>query len=160
MGATALAAIVSTGDAFLNLGAAALARGLPRALGHPGFRSLGTARLGSLVVALAALAVAALHLAGGGLIAFLGTLGFGASPPPLPPTLLLGLAWDRVTARAAAASMATGLATLLALEVLAPNLGPPAAALAMAGAFAVLPASSLFSQPPTLPARMRVAMRS
>ena len=160
VGAAALAAIMSTGDAFLNLGAAALSRDLPRALGRPGFRSLGAARFGSLAVAFAALAVAALHLAGGGLIAFLGTLGFGAFAAALAPTLLLGLAWDRVTARAAAASMAAGLATLLTLEVLAPAVEAPAAALAMAAAFAVLVAGSLFSQPPTLPAQTRVAMRS
>ena len=137
-GAAALAAIMSTGDAFLNLGAAALARDLPRALGRPGFRSLGAARFGSLAVALAALAVAALHLAGGDLIAFLGTLGFGTFAAALAPTLLLGLAWDRVTAHAAAASMAAGLAK--------------------AGAFAVLVARSLLSPTAPLSARTRIAL--
>ena len=102
--------------------------------------------------------MAALHLAGGGLIAFLGSLGFGAFAAALAPTLLPGLAWERVTARAAAASMATGLATFLALEVLAPDLAVPAAALTMAAAFTVLAAGSLLSPTPPLSARTPLAL--
>ena len=156
--AAALAAIMSTSDAFLNLGAAALVRDLPRALGRAPLDDLGPARSASLLVALGALGVAAGHLAGGGLIAFLGALGFGAFAAALAPTMLLGLLWERVTARAAAASMAAGLVTLLALEVLAPGLETPPAALAMAAGFLVLVGASLLSPPAPLPGRVRLAL--
>ena len=123
--AAVLAAIMSTSDAFLNLGAAALCRDLPRAFRRERFSSLAAARLAALIVGLAALGIAAWHLAGGGLIALLGTLGFGAFAASLAPTLLLGLAWQRITARAAVLSMATGLGSLAAIESLLPGLPVP-----------------------------------
>ncbi len=156
--AAVLAAIMSTSDAFLNLGAAVLARDLPRALGRLESAGLGTARAGSLLVGLAAFGVAAVHLAGGGLIAFLGTLGFGAFAAALTPALLLGLSWQRVTARAAAASMAAGPLVLLGLELLAPGLEAPAAAVAMAAGFAVLAGASLLTRPAPLPEPVRLVL--
>ena len=156
--AAVLAAIMSTSDALLNLGAAALCRDLPRALGRSEFSGLGAARLSGLLVGLAALGVAAWHLGGGGLIAFLGTLGFGAFAAGLAPTLLLGLAWPRVTARAATLSMAVGLGSLLALEGLLPELAAPPAVLAMAAGFLVLVVTSLLSRPAPLPESVRLTM--
>ena len=171
--AAALAAIMSTSDAFLNLGAAALVRDLPRYLRRPrpeapgasaggradeDRRSLANARRGSAAVAAAAVGVAALHQSGGGLIAFLGTLGFGAFAAALAPPLTLGLVWERTTAAAAALAMAVGLATLLALELLAPAVGPPPAATAMAAGFATVVAASLLSKPPEPPEAVRLAL--
>ena len=167
--AAALAAIMSTSDAFLNLGAAALVRDLPRAFRtddavaagsdrDSDARALRRARLASAAVAAAGLLVAALHLAGGGLIAFLGTLGFGAFAAALAPALLLGLVWQRTTAVAAAVSMAAGLLTLFALELLLPANAPPAAALALAVGFAALAAVSLLSKPAPLPEPVRLTL--
>ena len=156
--AALLAAIMSTSDAFLNLGAAVLCRDLPRAAGRPELSGLGAARTASLFVGLAALAVAAWHLGGGGLIAFLGTLGFGAFAAGLAPTLLLGFAWSRVTARAAGFSIITGLGSLLALEVWWPGLPVPAAAAAMAASFGVLVATTLISRRESPPRTVRLAM--
>ena len=156
--AAVLAAIMSTSDAFLNLASAALCRDLPRAFGRPARDSLGAARLAGLLVGLAALGIAAGHLAGGGLIAFLGTLGFGAFAAGLGPAFLLGLAWERVTATAATLSMAAGLGSLLALEALLPGLAVPPAALAMAAGFLVLAAASLLSRPEPLSEPVRLAM--
>ena len=167
--AAVLAAIMSTSDAFLNLGAAALVRDLPRAFRPDRAAASGTdrdsdsralrrARLASAAVAAAGLLVAALHLAGGGLIAFLGTLGFGAFAAALAPALLLGLVWERTTALAAAVSMAAGLLTLFALELLLPESGPPAAALALAVGFAALAVVSLLSKPTPLPEPVRLAL--
>lgn len=168
--AAALAAIMSTSDAFLNLGAAALVRDLPRALRRrpPGGDAdtdrasdrtgLRAARAGSAAVAAAGLVVAALHLSGGGLIAFLGTLGFGAFAAALAPALLLGLTWERATAAAAAISVAAGLLTLFALELLLPETGPPPAALAMAVGFAALAVVSLLSRPAPLPEPVRLTL--
>lgn len=156
--AAVLAAIMSTSDAFLNLGAAALCRDLPRALDRDQFQSLAAARLAALAVGLAALGIAAWHLAEGGLIALLGTLGFGAFAASLAPTLLLGLAWRRITARAATLSMAAGLGSLAAFESLLPGLPAPSALLAMAAGFAVLLAAGLFSRPEPVPEPVRLAM--
>lgn len=168
--AAALAAIMSTSDAFLNLGAAALVRDLPRALRRrpPGGGTdpdrdsdragLRAARSGSVAVAAAGLVVAALHLSGGGLIAFLGTLGFGAFAAALAPALLLGLTWERATAAAAGLSMATGLLTLFALELLLPETAPPPAALAMAVGFGTLAVVSLLSRPAPLPEPVRLTL--
>lgn len=156
--AAALAAIMSTSDAFLNLGAAALIRDLPQAFGRPAAADLGRARAASVAVALAGLAVATAHLTGGGLIAFLGALGFGAFGAALAPTMLLGLVWERVSARAAAASMAAGLGALIALEILAPGLEAPAAALAMAAGFVVLVAASLLAPPTPTTEAARLAL--
>ena len=156
--AAVLAAIMSTSDAFLNLGAAALCRDLPRALNRKRFQSLAAARLASLVVGLGAMGIAAGHLAEGGLIALLGTLGFGAFAAALAPTLLLGLAWQRITARAATLSMATGLGSLVAVESLVPGLPAPPALLAMAAGFAVLLAAGLVSRPEPVSEPVRLAM--
>lgn len=171
--AAALAAIMSTSDAFLNLGAAALVRDLPRAFRRPSgadaavasgrdrdsdSRALRRARTASAAVGAAGLLVAALHLAGGGLIAFLGTLGFGAFAAALAPALLLGLVWQRTTATAAAVSMAAGLLTLFALELLLPESGPPPAALAMVVGFAALAGVSLLSKPAPLPEPVRLTL--
>ena len=156
--AAVIAAIMSTSDAFLNLGAAALCRDLPRALDRKAFPSLAAARLAALAVGLAALGIAAWHLAEGGLIARLGTLGFGAFAAALAPTLLLGLAWERITARAATLSMAAGLGALIAVESLLPGLPVPSALLAMAAGFLVLLAAGLFSRPEPVPEPVRLAM--
>lgn len=156
--AAVLAAIMSTSDAFLNLGAASLCRDLPRALGRSEFTGLPAARIAGSLVGLAGLAVAAWHLGGGGLIAFLGTLGFGAFAAGLAPTLLLGLCWLRVTRRAATASMAAGLGSLLAFEALIPDLGAPPAVFAMAVGFGVLLAVSLLSRPPSPSESVRLAV--
>ncbi len=156
--AAVVSAVLSTADAFLNLGAAALARDLPRALGiapRPGLRPV---RLAGLLTGVAALAVAGAHLAGGGLIAWLGTLGFGAFAAALAPTMALGLSWKRVTGAAAAASMGVGLGALLLLEVLRPNAAPGPAVLALGAAFLTLVVVSLLTPRRPLPDQVRLAM--
>ncbi len=109
-----LAAIMSTADSFVNLGAAALVRDLPRALGRPVADELRWARWAVVGVALAAAAVAYLY---GDLIALLGTFAFGTFAAALAPAVAIGLNWRRVTAGAAIASMATGLVLNVGLEL-------------------------------------------
>jgi Na+/proline symporter len=144
--AGALAAIMSTSDSFLNIGAAALVRDLPRLVGRPIQRQLLWGRVATAGVALAATGLA---LAYGDLIALLGTFAFGTLAAALAPALAVGLNWPRVTAAAATASIATGLGLNLALELLqrqrlVPGLGGPLAegvlppAVALAGSFVVL----------------------
>lgn len=149
--AALLAAIMSTADSLLNLGAAALARDLPRAFGlrrdrGPFGDELAAGRAATVVLAVAAFACAWLY---DDLIALLGTFAFGTFAAALTPALAVGFNWKRVPAAAAVASIATGLALNLGLELLArqtafPALRPPLAAgalpsaVALAGSFTVL----------------------
>lgn len=112
-----LAAIMSTADSFINIGAAALVRDIPRSFGvTPRGDGLARGRAASLVVALAATLVALVYH---DLVALLGTFAFGTFAAALAPVMAVGLAWGRVTPRAAGASIVTGLVLNLGLEILA-----------------------------------------
>jgi len=141
--AGALAAIMSTADSFANIGSAALVRDLPRALGRPLVNELPWGRAAIFGVVAAAALLAAFH---GALIARLGTFAFGTFGAALAPAVVLGLAWPRVDARAAGASVATGLVLSVGLELAPPGLLQPGvlpAAVALAASFAVLVVATL-----------------
>jgi len=142
-----LAAIMSTADSFVNIGAAALIRDLPRALGRRVADELLWGRIAVVGIAVSAAVFAYLY---GDLIALLGTFAFGTFGAALGPALAVGLNWRRVTATAAAASIATGMGVNLVLEFLAKQTffeglpGPPLqpgvlpAAVSLAASFTVL----------------------
>jgi Na+/proline symporter len=151
-----LAAIMSTADSFVNIASAALVRDLPRALGRPLARELFLGRIATPGIALAAGVFAWLY---GDLIALLGTFAFGTFGAALGPALVVGLNWEGVTARAASASIATGLVANLGLEFLArqaffpdlPRLGWLApgvvpSAVSLAASFTVLLAVSFWDR--------------
>jgi len=100
-----LAAIMSTADSFLNIGAAALIRDLPKALGWRLPHQLRWGRVAVLAVAATAAFFAYLY---GDLIALLGTFAFGTFGAALTPALAIGLNWKRVTPTAATASGVLG----------------------------------------------------
>jgi len=145
-----LAAIMSTADSFVNIGAAALVRDLPKALGRELKRELFWGRVA--VVGIAAVA-GALAVLSGDLIAILGTFAFGTFGAALAPALAIGLNWHRVTAKAAVASMLTGITLNLGLELFARNgvalvkPGVLSTAVSLAASFAVLFAVSWLSDP-------------
>jgi Na+/proline symporter len=105
-----MAAIMSTSDSFVNIGAAALVRDLPKALGRTPATGLTPARIATVAIGLAA---ACLALWTDDLIALLGSYAFGIFAAGLTPVLAVGLHWKRVTPAAAAASIAVG--TLLSV---------------------------------------------
>ena len=109
------AAIMSTVNAFLNIGAAAITHDIPKALGRP--RNAATllrrGRLWTIVLSIAGALTAQLS---GTLVAFLGIFGYGLFACTLVPALAIGLAWEGGTRAAAIASIATGLTLTLALE--------------------------------------------
>ncbi len=109
-----LAAIMSTADSFLNIGAAALVRDLPAALGRRRPNQLVAGRIAVVGVALAA---AIFALAYGDLIALVGTFAFGTFAAALTPAVAIGWNWKRVTPGAAGASIVVGLVTNLSLEL-------------------------------------------
>ena len=166
-----LAAIMSTADSFMNIGAAALVRDLPRAFGKHVADELLWGRIATVGVTLAAAGLAFLY---GDLIALLGTFSFGTFAAALAPALAVGLNWKRVPAVAATASIAVGTVLNVGLEFLGrqtffpswpkPPLPPGSlpAAVSLAASFTVLLAVTAWARrrqtaiPPDVAAVMEV----
>jgi Na+/proline symporter len=160
--AALLAAIMSTADSFLNIGAAGLVRDLPRAIGRPVGDELRWARWAVVVLAVAAAATGWLY---GDLIALLGTFAFGTFGAALAPALAIGMNWARVTPAAAIASIATGIVLNLGLELAPDGLPFPAAGISpsvvsLAASFAVLLTVTAVTRPRPLDPTVRDVMES
>ncbi len=112
------AAIMSTVNSFLNIGAAAITHDLPKALGKSTSdkEQLSRGRIWTVVLSIAGALVAQLS---GTLVAFLGIFGYGLFACTLVPALAIGLTWDGATKQGAIASIASGLVLTLALETAA-----------------------------------------
>jgi Na+/proline symporter len=110
------AAIMSTVNSFMNIGAAAITHDLPVALGRRVKNELFWGRIATVAISVAA---AALALLPGALVAFLGIFGWGLFASTLVPALAVGLNWEGATKEGAIASISTGLAVTLAFETLA-----------------------------------------
>lgn len=110
------AAIMSTVNSFLNIGAAAITHDLPKALNRAPNASLRRGRLWTVVLSIAG---AVLAQQSGTLVAFLGIFGYGLFACTLVPALAIGLNWDGATREGALASIGTGLVMVLALETAA-----------------------------------------
>lgn len=110
------AAIMSTVNSFMNIGAAALMHDLPRSLGRRVPNELFWGRVCTVLISVLA---AGLAQASGTLVAFLGIFGWGLFASTLVPALAIGLNWEGATREGAIASIATGLAVTLAGETLA-----------------------------------------
>jgi len=109
------AAIMSTVNAFVNIGAAALTHDLPVAAG----RSLGDELLWGRIATVAVTVAAALAAQlSGTLVAFLGIFGWGLFASTLVPSLAVGLNWEGATRAGAVSSIAAGLGLTVVFEVL------------------------------------------
>jgi Na+/proline symporter len=109
------AAIMSTVNAFVNIGAAALTHDLPVALGRKVEDELLWGRIATVAVALASGLAAQLS---GTLVAFLGIFGWGLFASTLVPSLAIGLNWEGAARAGAVTSIATGLGLTLVFETL------------------------------------------
>ncbi|MEX2182358.1 MAG: hypothetical protein WD771_09975 [Gemmatimonadaceae bacterium] len=107
------AAIMSTVNSFLNIGAAAVTHDLPRAFGRRPSHELFRGRAWTIVLSIAA---AILAQQSGTLVAFLGIFGYGLFACTLVPALAIGLNWEGATREGALASIAVGLVLTLGLE--------------------------------------------
>jgi sodium/proline symporter len=109
-----LAAIMSTGDAFLNLGAQSLIRDLPRTFDYQVRNELLWSR-----VSVAALLVLSLlfSLYLDTLVALLGVFGWGTFAAAIFPAVVLGLVWPRATRQGAIACIIVSLAINFVLEI-------------------------------------------
>ncbi|MEX2527245.1 MAG: hypothetical protein WEA09_06360 [Gemmatimonadota bacterium] len=134
--AGAVAAVMSTVNSFMNVGAAALLYDLPaawkrrsateegrahspsnasRGLGTQASHDLGLGRLYTVLLSLAAALIAQLS---GTLVAFLAIFGWGLFASTLVPALAVGLNWEGATRVGALASIGTGLVVTLTGESL------------------------------------------
>ena len=110
-----LAAIMSTSDSFLNIGAAAVVRDIPTALmGHPIRRELLWTRVMTAVLLVSA-ALFALYMEN--LIALMGTFGWGTFAAAIVPSVAIGLNWKRATGLACAWSIGVSIVLNFVLEL-------------------------------------------
>ena len=110
-----LAAIMSTADSFLNIGAAAVVRDMPTAIiGRPLRRELFWTRVMTGVI-LVGSALFALYMEN--LIALLGTFGWGTFAAAIVPSVAIGLNWKRATAAGCVASIITSIVLNFSLEL-------------------------------------------
>ena len=101
------AAIMSTADGFLNIGAAAVVRDIPQSLRErPLVRELLWARLATIAIAVVASLFA---LYSDDLVALLEPSAGQRSPPALVPTVAIGFNWKRATALAANVAILSSL---------------------------------------------------
>ena len=110
------AAIMSTSDAFLNIGAAALIHDIPRtALGRTPQNELLWARVATVVLAIGA-TLFSLY-SGDRLIAVLGAFGWGTFAAALVPTVAIGFNWPRATATAACVAISASLIVNFTIKI-------------------------------------------
>ena len=90
-----LAAIMSTADSFLNIGAAAIVHDIPRAVrGRSLHNELAWARTATIVIAAVA---ASFALYSGDLVGLLGAFGWATFAAAIVPTVAIGFNWKRAT---------------------------------------------------------------
>lgn len=110
-----LAAIMSTADSFLNIGAAAVVHDIPRALrGRSLDNELTWARTATVVIAAAA---ALFALYSGSLVALLGAFGWGTFAAAIVPTAAIGFNWKRATPLACNLAIVSSLLINFGLEL-------------------------------------------
>ena len=114
-----LAAIMSTADAFLNIGAAALIHDIPTAF-QRGLRrrELLWARVATFALAvLAALFAYYSYTVNDRLVALLGVFGWGTFGAALVPAVAIGCNWKRATALAANGAILSSILINVTIEV-------------------------------------------
>lgn len=113
------AAIMSTADAFLNIGAAAVVHDIPMALkGRALSNELAAARWATFVISVIATVIALYAYYGSGqLIAFLGAFGWGTFAAAIVPVIVIGLNWKRATKTAAVTVVAFSLIVNVGFQV-------------------------------------------
>ena len=110
-----LAAIMSTADRFLNIGAAAVVHDIPRAWrGRSLDNELYWARVATVSIAAAA---AMFALFSENLVALLGAFGWGTFAAAIVPTVAIGFNWKRATPMACNLAIGASLLVNFFLEV-------------------------------------------
>lgn len=109
-----LAAIMSTADSFLNIGAAAVVHDIPRAIrGRSLDNELLWARTATVLIAAAASIFA---LASGALVALMGAFGWATFAAAIVPTVAIGFNWKRATPLACNVAIVSSLVINFVLQ--------------------------------------------
>jgi Na+/proline symporter len=117
--AALFAAIMSTADGFLNIGAAALVHDIPVAFRGRSLRNeLLWARIGTVALAIiAALFALYSYYENQRLVALLGAFGWGTFGAALVPAVAIGFNWKRATKLAACVAISSSLVVNLGIEL-------------------------------------------
>lgn len=113
--AAAVGAIMSTSDAFINIGAANLARDIPESIGFEYSSDQAELRAHRVATAVIILGSVLLVYFVDILVGLLGVVGWGLFAAALVPLLGVGLNWKGATTEGAIAGAAVGLVSNLAL---------------------------------------------
>jgi len=156
------AAIMSTSDGFLSIGAAAVVHDIPNALrGRSLERELLWARTATVILAAAA-ALFALYsfYQNERLVALLGAFGWGTFAAALVPTVAIGFNWKRATPLAACVAIASSLVVNFGIELFNIRIpgGIHGGALSMLVSLTLFFAISLASKPPRLDPEVEAVM--
>jgi sodium/proline symporter len=139
--AAALGAIMSTSDAFINIGAANLARDIPESLGmeyESDRQELWVNRLGSAAIIVISLFLAYFVQI---LVGILGVVGWALFAAPIVPLLGIGLNWSGATREGAIAAVVVSLLVNLGLAVGSSIYGVSLPHGVVAGAFSLVVSS-------------------
>jgi len=156
------AAIMSTADSFLNIGAAAIIHDIPQALrGRPLENELLWARWATFGLCVIAIAFALYsYYINNRLVALLGAFGWGTFAAAIVPVVVVGLNWQRATKQAAVAAVASSLLINFFIEIsdVAIPYGLPGGFLALASSMTIFIAVSLVTPQGVLKPDIRAAM--
>ncbi len=108
------AAIMSTADAFLNIGTAAVMHDIPKAIGKTIKNELFWARMTTALITVFA-AVFALY--SGDLVAILGAFGWGTFAAAIVPVVVIGFNWKRATPMAANIAVISSLVVNFVIKI-------------------------------------------
>jgi SSS family transporter len=113
------AAIMSTADSFLNIGAAAITHDIPYAIrGRAIDNELRWARIATVALCVVATVFALYSFyANGRLVALLGAFGWGTFAAAIVPVVAMGLNWKRATWQAAVAAIVVSILINFGIEV-------------------------------------------
>lgn len=113
------AAIMSTADSFLNIGAGVFVRDFPRSIMRRKVANeLFWARVATVLLAVASTVFALWAREHGDLIAILGTFGWGLFAAAFVPIVTIGFNWPRATRPAAISAILVGLILNVGLDLL------------------------------------------
>lgn len=117
--AALFAAIMSTSDAFLNVGTAAIIHDIPRAItGRPVKNELLGARIVTVVLAVLATAFALFsYYVNGALVALLGAFGWATFAAAIFPVVAIGLNWKGATRQGAIVAISLSLLINFAFQI-------------------------------------------
>ncbi len=158
------AAIMSTADGFLNIGAAAIVHDMPTALRGRSLRNeLFWARVATAAIAVVA-SLFALYTGvwrpSPDLVALMGAFGWATFAAALVPTVAIGFNWKRATATAANVAIITSLVINFGIKLLNVQVpyGIDGGFIALLVSLTLFFAISLLSEPPKLDPDIEAAM--